>query len=88
MKQFIFERAALQYQNARVNDLEYQTNKLQNVLEGCLPIREFDEELFSKSIKSITVYPTGQLRFELINGIQLDGRYAMRKERRNSNAQS
>ena len=88
MKRLIFERAALQYQNARVNDLEYQTTKLQTALEGCLPIREFDEELFSKTIKTITVYPTGQLQFELINGIQLDGRYAMRKERRNSNAQS
>lgn len=88
MKQLIFERAALQYQNARVNDLEYQTTKLQTVLEDCLPIQEFDEELFSKTVKSITVYPTGQLRFELINGIQLDGRYAIRSERRNSNAQS
>ncbi len=88
MKGLIFERAALQYQNARVNDLEYQTSKLQTALEGCLPIQKFDEELFLKTIKSITVYPTGQLRFELINGIQLDGCYAMRKERRNSNAQS
>lgn len=88
MKRLIFERAALQYKNARVNDLEYQTNKLQNVLEGCMPIREFDEKLFSKTIKSITVYPTGQLRFELINEIHLDSRYSMRNERRNLNAQS
>lgn len=88
VKQLILERAALQYKNAKVNDLEYQTGNLQAALEGHSSIQEFDKELFAKTIKSITVYPTGRLKFELMNGIQLDGRYATSAERREANGKN
>lgn len=88
MAQLIFERASEQYQNATVDDFEYQTNKLQTLLQNRKPVTEFDEELFANTIKSITVYTTERLRFELINGIQIDIGYTLRMVRRNSNAQN
>ena len=88
MAQLIFERASEQYQNATVDDFEYQTNKLQTLLQNRKPVTEFDEELFANTIKSITVYTTERLRFELINGIQIDIGYTLRTVRRNSNAQN
>jgi len=42
------------------------------------PIKAFDEALFKATIKSITVEITGQLRFELINGVMLSTSYKLR----------
>ncbi|OLN26183.1 recombinase family protein [Desulfosporosinus metallidurans] len=83
MVQLIFERSSKIYQSAKLNDFEYQTKKLLSVLQNSKPVTEFGEELFVKTIKSITVYVSGQLRFELINGIQIDAGYPLRTGRRN-----
>jgi site-specific DNA recombinase len=78
MAQLLFKRAVEQYRISQVDDFEYKTRKLKAVLESCKPINTFDEALFKATIKSITVEITGQLRFELINGVMLSTSYKLR----------
>ncbi|MGI6448987.1 MAG: hypothetical protein ACOX3R_01445 [Desulfitobacteriia bacterium] len=78
MAQLLFKRAVEQYRISQVDDFEYKTRKLKAVLESCKPIKAFDEALFKATIKSITVETTGQLRFELINGVVLSTSYTLR----------
>jgi len=78
MAQLLFKRAVEQYRISQVDDFEYKTRKLKAVLESCKPINTFDEALFKATIKSITVECTGQLRFELINGVMLSTSYKLR----------
>jgi len=80
MAQLLFRRAAEQYRISQVDDFEYQTRKLKTVLENCKLITAFDEALFKATIKSITVEITGQLRFELINGVMLSTSYTLRRK--------
>jgi len=78
MAQLLFKRAAEQYLISQVDDFEYKTRKLKAALESFKPIKAFDEALFKSTIKSITVETTGQLRFELINGVVLSTPYKLR----------
>ncbi|NSW90143.1 MAG: recombinase family protein [Firmicutes bacterium] len=80
MAQMLFKRAAEQYRISRVDDFEYKTRKLKTAIESCKPIKAFDEALFKATIKSITVEITGQLRFELINGVVLSTSYTLRRK--------
>lgn len=80
MAQLLFKRAAEQYQVSKVDDFEYKTRKLKVALENCKPIKAFDEALFKATIKSITVEITGQLRFELINGVTMSTSYKLREK--------
>jgi len=76
----LFQRAAEQYRLSRVDDFEHQTRKLKAVLQNCRPVAEFDKDLFTATIKSITVFTAEQLRFELINGVMLDAAYKLRRK--------
>ena len=78
MAQLLFKRAIEQYRISQADDFEYKTRKLKAVLESFKPIKAFDEALFKATIKSITVEITGQLRFELINGVMLSTSYKLR----------
>jgi site-specific DNA recombinase len=80
MAQLLFKRAAEQYRISQIDDFEYKTRKLKAVLQTCRPITAFDEALFKATIKSITVEITGQLRFELINGVMLSTSYTLRRK--------
>lgn len=80
MAQLLFKRAIEQYRISQADDFEYKTRKLKAVLEICKPINTFDEALFKATIKSITVESTGQLRFELINGVVLSTPYILRRK--------
>jgi len=78
MAQLLFKRAVEQYRISQADDFEYKTRKLKAALENCKPIKVFDGALFKATIKSITVETTGQLRFELINGVALSTSYKLR----------
>ncbi len=80
MAQLLFKRAVEQYRISQVDDFEYKTRKLKAALENCKPIKAFDEALFKSTIKSITVETTGQLRFELINGVTMSTSYKLRSK--------
>ena len=78
MAQLLFKRAVEQYRVSQVDDFEYKTRKLKAMLENYKPIKAFDEALFKATIKSITVETSGQLRFELINGVVMSTPYKLR----------
>jgi hypothetical protein len=46
----IFKRAEAFYKTARINDAEYNAEKMKQVLSGRQPLTEFDKELFDVAI--------------------------------------
>lgn len=78
VRRLIFEKAAFLYQNVEVDDYEYQTSKIQKILEGKSILTEFEEDIFNAVIKSIIVYADGRLRIEFMNGAQLNSQYTKR----------
>jgi hypothetical protein len=86
VRRLIFKKAAFLYQNVEVDDYEYQTSKIQKILEGKSILTEFEEDIFNAAIKSIIVYADGRLRIEYMNGVQLNSQYTKRSERRTINA--
>lgn len=71
----LYERAKAFYQTARIDDTDYNTEKVKQAFSGRQPLREFDEELFSKVIKQIIVHADQRLVFELINGLSMEAEY-------------
>jgi site-specific DNA recombinase len=71
----IFKRAQARYKTARIDDAEYNTEKMKQAFSGRQPPTEFDEELFLTVIKQITVYADHRLVFEFINGLTMEERY-------------
>jgi len=71
----IFKRAQAFYKTARIDDAEYNTEKMKQAFSDRQPLAEFDEELFLTVIKQITVYADHRLVFEFINGLTLETGY-------------
>lgn len=68
----IFKRAQALYKTARIDDSEYNTEKMKQAFSGRQPLTEFDEKLFDTVIKQITVYADHRLVFEFINGLNME----------------
>lgn len=75
LSQLIFQRAMSRYSTAQIKDYEYNTNKMKQAFLDKELQSEFDDNLFLATIKHITVYKDGRLKFEFINGLTLDGIY-------------
>jgi len=71
----IFKRAEAFYKTARIDDAEYNTEKMKPAFSGRQPLTEFDKELFLTVIKQITVYADHRLGFEFINGLIMEVGY-------------
>ncbi|ACV62389.1 Recombinase [Desulfofarcimen acetoxidans DSM 771] len=71
----IFNRAKALYKTARINDAEYNTEKMKQMFSGKQLLVEFDEELFDTVVKQITVHADHQLVFEFINGLAMETGY-------------
>lgn len=71
----VFKRAQALYRTARINDAEYNTEKIKQAFSGRQLLTEFDEELFLAVIKQITVYADHRLVFEFINGLTMEAGY-------------
>jgi len=71
----IFKRAQAFYKTARIDDAEYNAWKMKQAFSGRQPLADFDEELFLKVIKQITVYADHRLVFEFINGLTMKAGY-------------
>lgn len=67
----LFNRAKAFYQTAQVDDHAYNTEKMIQALSGLDNIKRFDEELFSKVIRQVTVSKEDKLTFEFINGLSI-----------------
>ena len=72
LSKLIFQRAMSRYSTAQIKDYEYNTNKMKLVFSDKELQSEFDDNLFLTTIKHITVYKDGRLKFEFINGLTLD----------------
>lgn len=68
----IFKRAQAFYKTAKIDDAEYNTEKMKRAFSGRQPLKEFDEELFLTVIKQITVYADHRLVLEFINGLTME----------------
>lgn len=71
----IFKRAQAFYKTAKIDDAEYNTEKMKKAFSGRQLLTEFDEELFLAVIKQITVYADHRLVFEFINGLTMEAGY-------------
>lgn len=71
----IFKRAQAFYKTARIDDAEYNTEKMKQAFSDRQPLIEFDEGLFLTVIKQITVYAEHRLVFEFINGLTMKTGY-------------
>lgn len=72
IKALIFERAKLQYQRSKINDYEYQTEKIKRVLAGIGEQSEFDDALFKQTVRQAVIQEDGKITFQLHNGIEID----------------
>jgi len=72
MVRLIYERARLQYRVSKIQDQNYQTEKLKTALEENLLQKEFDSELFKATIHRITVHKDRRFEFELMNGVKIE----------------
>lgn len=72
IKALIYERAKLQYQRSKINDYEYQTEKIKRVLQGIGEQSEFDDALFEQTIRQAVIHEDGKITFQLHNGIEID----------------
>lgn len=71
----IFKRAQAFYKTVRIDDAEYNTEKMKQAFSGRQPLTEFNEELFLAVVKQITVYADHRLVFEFINGLTMEAGY-------------
>lgn len=67
----VFNRAKAFYQTAQVDDGAYNTEKMKQALSGMDHVTRFDEELFCRVIRQVTVSKEGKLTFEFINGLPI-----------------
>lgn len=72
IKALIYERAKLQYQRSKINDYEYQTDKIRQALAGIREPSEFDDTLFEQTIRQAVIHEDGKITFQLHNGIEID----------------
>lgn len=72
MVRLIYEWARLQYRVSRIQDQNYQTEKLKLALEENPLQKEFNSELFKAMIHRITVHKDSRFEFELINGVRIE----------------
>jgi len=71
----IFKRAQALYKIARIDDAEYNTEKMKQAFSDRQTLTEFDEKLFDTVIKKITVCADHRLVFEFINGLTMEAGY-------------
>lgn len=72
IKNLVFERARQQYQRSAIDDYEYQTDKIRQILAGLDKQEKFDSRIFEQTIQQVVIYKEGKISFQFINGIELD----------------
>lgn len=69
LAELIFKRAELYYEGSRIADHKSSTEKIKEALSGINATTKFDEELFEKIFKQMTIYKEASVEVEFINGI-------------------
>ncbi|MFI3225898.1 MAG: recombinase family protein [Clostridia bacterium] len=71
LKDLIFKRAVLTYNESKINSYEVHTDIIKEVLTGTEPLTELDEEVFSQIVDRITIYEDGKVQVRFINGVTI-----------------
>lgn len=71
----IFQRARAYYDISKVDDYDYNTEKIKEGIRDREKLIEFDEDLFKRIIKKMIIYKDGKIEVILINGIIMEEKY-------------
>ena len=71
----IYERAQERYRTLKINDTDYRTRKMQEVLSDRNELTEFDEELYRKLVTRIVVYKNNTAKVVFLNGSSIKVEY-------------
>ncbi len=72
LSELIFKRAKAYYNIAKIDDYDYNTEKIKQALADKEQITEFEEDIFINIIKQIVIYKDGRILVEFINGITME----------------
>ena len=72
LSELIFKRAMAYYSMAKIDDYDYNTEKIKQALAEKKQLTEFDEDIFIRIIKEVLIYRDGRIRVEFINGITIE----------------
>ena len=72
LSELIFKRAKAYYSIAKIDDYDYNTEKIKQSLAEKEQLTEFDEDIFINTIKQIVIYKDGRILVEFINGITME----------------
>ena len=71
----IYERAQERYRTLEINDTDYRTGKMQEILSGREMLTEFDEGLYRKLVTRIVVYKNNTAEVVFLNGCSIKIEY-------------
>lgn len=69
----IYERAQERYRTLKINDTDFRTGKMQEILSDREMLTEFDEGLYRKLVTRIVVYKNNTVEVVFLNGCSIDG---------------
>ncbi|KXL53622.1 MULTISPECIES: recombinase family protein [Bacillota] len=72
LSELIFKRAKAYYSITKIDDYDYNTEKIKQSLAEKEQLTEFDEDIFIAIIKQIVIYKDGRILVEFINGITME----------------
>lgn len=72
----LYEMAAQRYRTLEIRDTDFQTEEMQEILDGRDELEEFDEELYRRLIKQIVVYKDNTVKVVFLNGSSIKTGYA------------
>lgn len=72
LSELIFKRAKAYYSIAKIDDYDYNTEKIKQALAEKEQLTEFEEDIFITIIKQIVIYKDGRILVEFINGITME----------------
>ncbi len=75
LSELIFKRAKAYYSIAKIDDYDYNTEKIKQALGEKEQLTEFEEDIFISIIKQIVIYKDGRIIVEFINGITMEEDY-------------
>lgn len=75
LARLVFRRAQAYYNISKVDDYDYNTQKIKEELMDKKCLVEFEEELFIKIVNQILIYRDGRIMVEFINGITMEEDY-------------
>lgn len=71
----IYERAQERYRTLKINDTDYRTEKMQEILSDRETLTEFDEGLYRKLVTRIVVYKNNTAKVVFLNGCSIKIEY-------------